>query len=626
MSAIFGIYTTDNHMVQAESLKRMADELSYRGPDGVHTWQQEAVGLGHCILRTTPKASLEHLPYTDQENELTITADARIDNREELAELLGIKKHFLNLIDDSQLIIAAYRKWGVDCCIKLLGDFSFAIWDGRLKRLFCARDAIGIKPFYYSNTHQSFTFCSDLKPLVTSLPSPPPINEGMVGEHLTFQFSSRRETLFVDVFRLPPAHYLIVEDGRLSIHRYWDLSFPRPLYYKDTNEYAEHFLNLFQQAVSCRMRSHLPVSAELSGGLDSSSIVSIASSFNQVSHKQDLRPFALIFPGLPCDEQGYINSVARRWEVNVNNVPADQFQLPDWQNQVLRSFHFPDMPNLSMCDTLVQQVSASNSRVILSGIGGDEWFTGSITNLIDLIAHHKFSELNKEFRFQGSHRYKTLIKKLAQVLLWPATPAFIKEKMCKKSIRHVLPDWLPDSFITKIDLIDRIAKSDARLHLKSLIDASYYKYILSDDQGFFLETLGRHRAFAGVENRYPFLDRRLIEYAANLPEYQKVYNGKSKHVVRQGLNNLLPDKVRDRSDKAEFSYFFGQAFLQSEFEKNITELRIADNGWIKKNKLLEIYREAQQHFKNNPTKPYNKIWPIWFAFATELWFKTLYNH
>lgn len=576
------------------------------------------------MLHTTPESLNEFLPYTEQDGNLAITADARLDNRKELAEQLGFTKFSIDHMSDSQLILAAYEKWGVDCCSRLLGDFSFVIWDEPQKRLFCVRDAVGIKPFYYCSTQQTFFFCSEIRPLVKIQPSFPKINEGMIGEYLACQFSSRHETLFEEVFRLPPAHFLIVENGNISIQRYWDLSFRTTLYYKDTNEYAEHFREIFRKSVERRLRSHLPVSSELSGGLDSSSIVATATSLNRLSSNHDLMPFALIFPGLPCDEQGYIRSVAQKWSLNVHCVPASHFQPPDWQKQVLQSLHFPDMPNLSMCDNLVQEVQ-TRSRVILSGIGGDQWFTGYDFNLFDLTAHRRWLEIYRESRFQGSFSYKTQLKKTGRILLWPALPVSIKKRVCRKSIRTISPDWLPDSFIRRTNLLDRIAETDARLHCNSLIDASYYKYIVSDADGFFIETLDRHRAFLGVENRYPFLDRNLIEFSASLPEYQKTYCGKTKYILRQAMDELLPDEVKKRHDKAEFSYFFGQSFLHPIFERNMNELTIAANGWIEKDKLLTSYRNIQEWFRKQPTKACSKIWHTWFAFATELWYKSLYK-
>lgn len=625
MSGIFGIFNLNMEPVASTSLERLAELMAHRGPDGINIRQEAWIGFGHCMLHTTPESLHEHLPFTEPESGLTITADARLDNRAELAQRLGLKTGRLEQLSDSQLILAAYKKWGVECGIKLLGDFSLAIWDSRRQRLFAVRDALGIKPFYYCRTPHAFSFCSEVMPLCKIQPSLPEVNEGMVGEYLTFQFSSRKETLFKNVFRLPPGHYLVVEDGKVIIRRYWDLSFPRALYYKNQNQYAEHFLDLFQRSVACRMRSHLPVSAELSGGLDSSSIVSTACGLKQGSPLQGLNPFALIFPGLPCDEQNYIDSVAKRWDIAVDQVPAQHFQPPDWQKQVLRSFHYPDMPNLSMCDTLIEKVRASGSRVVLSGIGGDEWFTGYDLNVFDLAAHHRLGELFREMRRQGGLGYKALFSKGGRVLLWPAVPYFLRKSRCEKNIRHAFPDWLPPSFIARTNLLDRITMADGRLHQTSLIDASYYRFICSDLEGFFLETLDRHRAFAGVENRYPFLDRRLIEFAANLPEYQKSSRGKTKHIVRQGLAGLLPEEVRSRTDKAEFSYFFGQAFLLPAFEKRMNELTITANGWIEKEKILESYRQTQQFFRNDPTAPCNRIWPIWFVFATEIWFTSLYR-
>lgn len=625
MSGIFGIFHQDHGPVSMTTLEYLADLLVHRGPDGIHIRQQEYVGLGHCLLRTTPEALHEVLPLVDEERGITLTADVRLDNRRELAELLDIKISCLDSTSDGQLILAAYLQWGVGCCLKLLGDFAFAIWDRPKERFFAARDAVGIKPFYYCRQRQTVTFCSEIRPLVKMQPRLPKINEGMVGELLAFHFSSRRETFFEDIYRLPPAHYLLMEGDRFSICRYWDVSFRNTLYYKDIRDYAAHFLNLFQQSVTARLRSHLPVSAELSGGLDSSSIVVAASAFNRAAGKDTLHPYSLVFPGLPCDEQGYIDSVAKKWGLHVNQVSGIDSRPPDWHRQVLQSFHYPDMPNLSMCDRLVQDVQASNSRVLLSGIGGDEWFCGYGFNLTDLTAHGRWQAICKELHFQGASGYRQLTKRLARVLLWPLIPAVIKKRVCKRSVRGGLPHWLPEAFITRTNLLDRITAADARLHCNSLVDAWHYNYLLSDLEGFFLETLDRHRAFHGVENRYPFLDRNLIEFSLSLPEYQKTFCGETKHLLRCGLKDLLPEKVRNRSDKAEFSYVFGQAFLHPTFACTMDELTIGGNGWVDREKLRSTYRELYEFFKKNPTGSCNRVWPVWFAFATEVWFKTLYN-
>jgi asparagine synthase (glutamine-hydrolysing) len=625
LSGIFGTYSLDDRTIPMESLKQIADLMVHRGPDGLNIWKQDFVGLGHCMLHTTLESLHEHLPYSEAESGLTITADARIDNRRDLGKLLGIQDSILDKISDSQLILSSYSKWGIDCFSKLLGDFSFVIWDRPQKRLLCVRDALGIKPFYYFKNQHTFCFCSEIKPLTKLQPSFPSINEGMVGEYLAFQFSNRHETLFKDIFRLPPAHYLLLENGRIAIKRYWDLSFQTTLYYKNPDEYAEHFLEIFQKSIARRLRSHQPVSSELSGGLDSSSIVAMATSLNRVSNNHDIRPFALIFPELPCDEQHYINSVAKKSALNVNFVPTNHFKPPDWQMQVFQSFHLPDMPNLSISDSLVKEVQASNSRVILSGIGGDEWFTSYDLSLLDLATHRRWDEILREGRFQGKLGYKPLFKRLARILLWPSVPTYLKRRACKKSIKRAFPEWLPDSFISKTNLLDRIAESDSRLHLNSLIDASYYKYIRSDLEGFFIETLDRHRAFLGVENRYPFLDRNFLDFSASLPEYQKTFCGVTKYILRQSLTELLPQEVKNRSDKAEFSYFFGQAILHPAFENNINELTIATIGWIDKEKLLKTYRQTRESLINNPTSPCYRIWPIWFAFAVELWYKSLYD-
>src|SRR4028118_649697 len=163
MSAIAGIYYLDGRPVDCADLGRMVDTLAHRGPDGADVWCEESVGLGHRMLWTTPESLLEKLPLVDQTGNLVITADARIDNRDELIEVLGLTDHPAEKITDSQLILAAYERWGDRCPEYLLGDFAFAIWDRRQQQLFCARDHMGVKPFYYYHSDRLLVFASEIR-------------------------------------------------------------------------------------------------------------------------------------------------------------------------------------------------------------------------------------------------------------------------------------------------------------------------------------------------------------------------------------------------------------------------------------------------------------------------------
>jgi asparagine synthase (glutamine-hydrolysing) len=210
MSGIVGLWRLDGQPVARAELMRMAESLAHRGPDGGGVWNDGAVGLAHRMLRTTPESFREWLPLANATGDLILTADARIDNREELIAELGLADRPLDEISDSRLILGAYEKWGEGCPEKLLGDFAFAIWDGRCRRLFCARDHVGVKPFYYYRSARVFAFASEIKALLSLGAVPRQLNEVRVADHLVGNFADRTITFYRDIFRLPAAHSMTV--------------------------------------------------------------------------------------------------------------------------------------------------------------------------------------------------------------------------------------------------------------------------------------------------------------------------------------------------------------------------------------------------------------------------------
>ena len=325
MSGIVGIYNLDGRPVEQTDLQRMLDSIAHRGPDGSGVWTDGPVGLGHRMLWTTPESLHEKLPLTNKSGDLVITADARIDNRDELIPTLNLNGRPRETIPDSEIILAAYEKWGEKCPEKLLGDFSFAIWDKRRQRIYCARDPLGIKPFYYYIDSRTFLFGSELRPLFEDPTIKQKPNEGMIAEYLAVAITDNEETLYQDIFRLPPAHFMLIRHGEFRKERYWDIDPAKEVRYRTDKEYAEHFLEIFKEAVRCRLRSHRPVGAELSGGVDSSSIVGVARSIYREESLADLgfETFSLVFPGLPCDESGYIQDVVQLWNIKSNAVCPD---------------------------------------------------------------------------------------------------------------------------------------------------------------------------------------------------------------------------------------------------------------------------------------------------------------
>ena len=257
MSGIVGILNIDGSPVDRSLLARLTDYLAFRGPDAQETWSQGPVGLGHALLQTVDDTRPDSQPLS-LDGEVVIAADARIDGRAELRQELNSHGcHDLENVPDVELILHAYLVWGDECAKHLLGDFAFAIWDGRRRQLFCARDHFGIKPFYYAQVGDSLIFSNTLNCLRLHPRVSDELNDLAIGDFLLFDCNQDQSTTtFADIRRLPPAHYLTWQPGSLRLERYWSLPLiDRPLRYSRPQDYVEHFKALLTQAVADRLRT-----------------------------------------------------------------------------------------------------------------------------------------------------------------------------------------------------------------------------------------------------------------------------------------------------------------------------------------------------------------------------------
>jgi asparagine synthase (glutamine-hydrolysing) len=256
----------------------MTEIIGHRGPDGAGYWLDGPVGLGHRMLHTTPESLQEQQPFPNETGNLCLTLDGRVDNRDELRVALEARGKKVRTDTDAEIVLRAYECWDEECPKHIIGDFAFVIWDRPNQRLFCARDPLGLRPFYYYSDDRTFLCGSEPRPLFEDPTTRREPNEGMIAEYLARAITDQEETLYRGVFRLPPAHVLSVQPGRLRKARYWDIDPVRKIRYRTDEEYAEHFSDIFKVAVRCRLRSQGPVGAYLSGGLDSSSVVGVVQS------------------------------------------------------------------------------------------------------------------------------------------------------------------------------------------------------------------------------------------------------------------------------------------------------------------------------------------------------------
>ncbi|WP_243664329.1 asparagine synthase-related protein [Rhodothermus marinus] len=333
--------------------------------------------LAHWMLHTTPESLHEQQPLVAPEGDLVLVADARIDNRDELLAALGLRSMAERPVTDAALILAAYRRWEADCPDRLIGDFAFAIWDRRHRRLFAARDGMGVRPFYYFHDGRRFAFAT-LLPAVRLLPDvPQDIDEEMILRYLSRHGieSERERTFYSALRRLPGGHALLVDAQGLRLWAYWQPEL-KELRLGSEAEYAEAFRATFEEAVRCRLRSVTPIGSHLSGGLDSSS-VSCMAAFLLKDHP--LHIYSAIFPDLPeerrreMDERAYVNAVHRYYPNIVPHFFRPEFVSPlvDLEN-ILAYYDQPFLSaNYHFGWGFARMARQDGVRILLNGLDGD---------------------------------------------------------------------------------------------------------------------------------------------------------------------------------------------------------------------------------------------------------------
>ena len=264
MSGIVGVFFRNGRPVERRLVQQMIAAVSHRGPDGTGLWCQGSVGLGHVLLQTSPESGQARLPVTSRNGALVLTADVRLDNRAELTHALACDSPQESPRTDSQLILAAYEKWGLDCAARLLGDFAFAIWDANERRLVCVRDHMGVKPLYNYVRPHVFAFASEMRALWCLPEVPRQVNEVRVAEYLAvLESEDKQATFYRDIQRLPNAQHLSVTSDKCQCQTYWALNPERQIQLPSNEAYAEHFQQLFTEAVRCRLSPSAPAGSIL---------------------------------------------------------------------------------------------------------------------------------------------------------------------------------------------------------------------------------------------------------------------------------------------------------------------------------------------------------------------------
>ncbi|MBV7333091.1 lasso peptide isopeptide bond-forming cyclase [Chloroflexi bacterium TSY] len=557
MSGIVGFVSFDGQATDRQMIERMSSVLAHRGPDDRQVWTDRSIGLGHCMLRTTPESVREVQPLVDRRTQTVITADARIDNRKELFSTLKIASDQGAVMSDSELILATYHKWGERCPEKLLGVFAFAIWDFRQNKLFCVRDHLGIKPFYYYYYHPSrfFAFGSEIKALLSIPEIPRRLNEVMVGNYLAAMLEDTEHTFYQDILRLPPAHTLCIKNHNIQIEHYWLLE-PKslPSDYTDS-DYSEAFQELFSEAVRCRLRSTYPIGSSLSGGLDSSSVVCIARNELEKESRQPLHTFSYVYDDLPqCDERQYIQSVLDQGQMVPHLMQGTQAGPLVDSEQILKQFDEAVIgPNLYLFWNLHKAAQNTGVRILLDGFDGDTIVSHGLYYLSELAYKREWTEFTHEatllaqnldmtplsiFYGYGARPLWNLIRSgrpiafahdaqkisrhfdITQAALWkqvgikPLLPYNFqkawRQLRKQKPLKQQMELPIHHQFARRIQFDERMAARRKSEPVPHTLDEQHLISLKTGELAYILEFCDKTAAAFSLEARHPFMDKRLV--------------------------------------------------------------------------------------------------------------------
>jgi len=573
MSAVVGLYCLDGRAADRVYLDRMVESVAHRGPDAAGVWRDGPIGLGHRMLWTTPESLDEQLPLMNALGNVIVTADARIDNRDELVAALGVERGRLGEISDGELILRAYERWGEDSPKRLLGDFAFAVWDARRRTLFCARDHCGVKPFYYYQSEKTFLFASEVKALLGTGEVPRRLNQVRVADYLAGIFDDQASTFYRGVFRLPAGHSMTVCRDEARVRPYCRLDPSREIRLGSDEDYADAFRERFNEAVRCRLRSVFQVGSLLSGGLDSSSIVSTARRMLGQAGDRQLHTFSAVFPGLPevdlkqIDERRFVDAVLAMGDLTPHYVRADRLSpLHDLDRVFWHEDEACLTPNLYMHWALYGAAHRQDVRVLLDGIDGDTTVSHGLEYLGELARGGKVAALGREV-MALSRRHKQAPRRILwQFGLSPLVPA--PAKRIWRTVRRGHPrPWglntvINPAFARRVGLAERAEAVQGKRETPARsARENHWRELNSPLLPYALEVADKAAAAFSLEPRYPFFDRRLIEFCLALPAEQKLRQGWTRFVMRRAMAAVLPDDVCWRTGKANLSPNFKRRLL-----------------------------------------------------------------
>jgi len=537
-------------------VRTMADAIQHRGPDGEGYWasQDASVGFGHRRLSVIDltEGAAQPMHYLER---YTIVYNGEIYNYIELKEHLHKRGYNFKTRSDIEVILAAYDHWKEKCMEHFDGMFSFAIWDEKEQTLFAARDRFGEKPFYYYADDAHFIFASEMKAL-WAVGIPKNVDDKMLLNYVTIGHlqnpADKAQTFFEDIRSLPAAHYLLLSKstGKIVIRRYWDID-PEKNIVITESEAIEKLTSLLTNSVKRRLRSDVDFGTSLSGGLDSTSILSLINYLK--GDTTSTKTFSAVFPGFEKDESPFIGSVVDKFKTdNFKIEPTIDGLINDFEKLCYHQEEPFSSSSIYIQYKVFELAKQNNIKVLLDGQGADEILAGYHKYyhwyLQQLATRGKFGQIHRERRLMAAKNISVDwgIKNYMAAYFYPHTAVFLERKEYNKIIKS--KDINPD-FVAALH--GREWEGIRKSSINKLSDILYFNTMELGLEEL-LRFADRNSMAHGTEVRLPFLNHRLVEFIFSLPSNFKIRDGWTKWILRQAMDKKLPDEIVWRKDKVGY--------------------------------------------------------------------------
>lgn len=619
MSAIAGIYHINDEPINIEQGRNVMKSLQKFPADDVQTWHNERIFFGCHAQWITPESMDEQLPYYDYERQLVITADAIIDNRNELFQKLQINRSQRIEITDSELILLAYEKWGEEVPKHLVGDFAFMIWDMRKNQLFGARDFSGTRTLYFYCDEQKFAFCTIIEPLFSLPYIDKGLNEQWIAQFIAIPVTTDSvltdETVYKNIKQIPPSHTIKVKNGRVEFSRYSNLVSGEKLKLKSNLEYEEAFKDVYEKAVVARLRTHKQVGSHLSGGLDSGSVVGYAAIALREKNKK-LHTYSYV----PVDD--FVDWTKRYRVANerplieatvqhVGNISEHYLSFPeknsysdinDWIDIMEMPYKFYE--NSYWLKGIYEQAEQQGIGVLLNGQRGN-WTVSwghAINYYATLMKRMKFLRLYQEVNLYSNNIGvdRSRIFKLVGENAFP----LLTRPNSRQEQNH-FPEWINSDFAKRTNVFEKLEEHAVDVKGTSTIDVYEIRKNQFNQLHFWglNGTIGTKLSLRhSMWERDPTNDIRVIQFCLSVPESQYVQKGIDRSLIRRSTKGLLPDNIRLNQRSRGIQGADGVHRMKKSWQLFIEELQQISNEQTTLSNFInvEVFRDSLEKIKGKP--------------------------